>query len=138
MQPADHGLTPSFEELRTDITNTSCLSTLQLCYSLSDFVKRGTVYQDVSSITQGCLQQEGNEIEEPEPAGKGESAGKDGCRIAGASMCAICAEFDIKSSTFYPFTGDVVKEIEDAVILFCLSPNSECDLSITQVTSVQL
>ncbi|KAG0720611.1 hypothetical protein GWK47_048170 [Chionoecetes opilio] len=25
-----------------------------------------TVYQDVSSITQGCLQQEGNEIEEPE------------------------------------------------------------------------
>ncbi|KAG0728367.1 NFX1-type zinc finger-containing protein 1 [Chionoecetes opilio] len=41
MQPADHGLTPSFEELCTDITNTSCLSTLQLCYSLSDFVKRG-------------------------------------------------------------------------------------------------
>ncbi|KAG0709950.1 Reelin [Chionoecetes opilio] len=33
-----------------------------------------------SSITQGCLQQEGNEIEEPELAGKGESAGKDGCR----------------------------------------------------------
>ncbi|KAG0718422.1 hypothetical protein GWK47_007690 [Chionoecetes opilio] len=41
MQPADHGLTPSFEELRTDITNTSCLSTPQLCYSLSDLVKRG-------------------------------------------------------------------------------------------------
>ncbi|KAG0711536.1 hypothetical protein GWK47_020434 [Chionoecetes opilio] len=41
MQTAIHGLTPSFEELRTDITDTSCLSTPQLCYSLSDFVKRG-------------------------------------------------------------------------------------------------
>ncbi|KAG0724924.1 Thioredoxin-like protein 1 [Chionoecetes opilio] len=41
MQPADHGLTPSFEELRTHITNTSFLFTPQLCYSLSDFVKRG-------------------------------------------------------------------------------------------------
>ncbi|KAG0726284.1 Solute carrier family 22 member 13 [Chionoecetes opilio] len=41
MQPADHGLTPSFEELRTDITNTSCLSTRQHCYGLSDIVKRG-------------------------------------------------------------------------------------------------
>ncbi|KAG0730340.1 Thioredoxin domain-containing protein 11 [Chionoecetes opilio] len=52
MQPADHGLTPSFEELRTDITNTSCLSTPQLCYSLSDFVKRGTFVSGAKDKTQ--------------------------------------------------------------------------------------
>ncbi|KAG0704768.1 Alanine aminotransferase 2-like [Chionoecetes opilio] len=44
--------------------------------------------------------QEGNEIEEPELQEKVKVLAR---MDAGASMCAICAEFDIKSSTFYPF-----------------------------------
>ena len=55
------------------------------CFGITSY---STVFQDVSSITQGCLQQEGNEIEEPEPAGKGESAGKDGYRCVHA--CYLC------------------------------------------------
>ncbi|KAG0701669.1 Transposable element Tcb2 transposase [Chionoecetes opilio] len=48
---------------------------------------------------QECLQQEGNEIEEPEPFRKRKVLAR---MDAGASMRAICAEFDIKSSKFYP------------------------------------
>ncbi|KAG0728434.1 hypothetical protein GWK47_032467 [Chionoecetes opilio] len=54
---------------------------------------------------QGCLQQEGNEIEEPEALSLQEKVKVLARMDAGASMRAICAEFDIKSSTFYPFTG---------------------------------
>ncbi|KAG0718734.1 putative caffeoyl-CoA O-methyltransferase 1 [Chionoecetes opilio] len=61
--------------------------------------------QHVSSITQGCLQQEGNDIEEPEALSLQEKVKVLARMDAGASMGAICAEFDIKSSTFYPFTA---------------------------------
>lgn len=33
-------LTPRFQELHTDVTNSSCLSTIQLCYSLFDLTKK--------------------------------------------------------------------------------------------------
>ncbi|KAG0693850.1 Replication factor C subunit 3 [Chionoecetes opilio] len=58
---------------------------------------------DAEKCHRGCLQQAGNDIEEPEALSLQEK-GKVLPRMdAGASMRAICAEFDIKSSTFYPF-----------------------------------
>ncbi|KAG0730333.1 Pre-mRNA-splicing factor 38B [Chionoecetes opilio] len=65
------------------------------------FMYVSTVYQDVSSITQGCLQQEGNEIEEPEALSLQKKVKVLARMDAGVSMRAICAEFDIKSSTFH-------------------------------------
>ena len=41
MQPTDHGFNPSFEQLYTDDTETSCLSTPQLCHSLFDIINGG-------------------------------------------------------------------------------------------------
>ncbi|KAG0722328.1 DNA damage-binding protein 1 [Chionoecetes opilio] len=48
------------------------------------------LYQDVSSITQGCLQQEGNEIEEPELQEKNEK--KDLLFILTTRYCAMILE----------------------------------------------
>ncbi|KAG0716062.1 Protein FAM160B1 [Chionoecetes opilio] len=80
-----------------------------------------TVYQDVSSITQGCLQQEGNEIEEPEALSLQKKVKVLARMDAGVSMRAICAEFDVKSSTFHA-TRSLCKNISETIEHFLLPP----------------
>ena len=66
MEPTDHGFTSSFEQVRTDVTDASYLSTLQLCHSLFYMVRfvqfRQWVDQHPASAT---LQSEAVRLEDP-------------------------------------------------------------------------
>ena len=46
MQPTDHGFTPNFEQLRTDVADDSCLSTPKLPHSLFDIASGGCGFVD--------------------------------------------------------------------------------------------
>ncbi|KAG0729263.1 Magnesium-activated aldehyde dehydrogenase, cytosolic [Chionoecetes opilio] len=77
-----------------------------------NFVKFGAAYGASRPCITPATPQEGNEIEEPEALSLQKKVKVLARMDAGASMGAICAEFDIKSSTFYPFT-DLEEAVED-------------------------